>query len=158
LQCVSNIFAALQGKMLDTTSLLSAKNMHKRSVNDCKSCESGTYRAMWSLLDIITVLAAIIGQRECDTLPAWSWKRVSTECQQFLVLHHGESKHDGAITVHVRCCELVFMLNGSQTLSCSFQTESSCDCPGGCCMNISGLSAYKGCQLLVYRCLQSSTT
>jgi len=33
------------------------------------------------------VFAASIGKRDCNTLPAPSWKWASMECQQFLVLH-----------------------------------------------------------------------
>jgi len=39
-----------------------------------------------------------------------------------------------------------------------YWNKCSCDCPGGCGWTIACLSAYKGYQNLVYRCLQSFTT
>jgi hypothetical protein len=41
------------------------------------------------------------------------------------------------------------------SLSCRVENELSCDCPGGRHGTISCLSAYKGSQNLVFRCLRS---
>ena len=43
-------------------------------VHDFWSCESGSLTVIWSLLYIIKTLAAFIGNRECDTHLAPSWK------------------------------------------------------------------------------------
>jgi hypothetical protein len=41
------------------------------------------------------------------------------------------------------------------SLKCSIENELRCDCPEGCRGTISCLSAYKGSQNLVFRCLKS---
>jgi hypothetical protein len=49
----------------------------------------------------------------------------------------------------------LYRLKRLGSLSCRVENELSCDCPGGCCGTISCLSAYKGSQNLVFRCLRS---
>jgi hypothetical protein len=50
------------------------------------------------------------------------------------------------------------MLKGSRIHSGSSVNEISCYCPGGCGWNILYISAYKGCDLLLYGCFWWSTT
>ena len=88
------------------------------------------------------------------------------------ITHH-ENEHQQSVN-DFWCCILVYQslmwLVGSiyevltifisfkclRILSCYFVNELRCYCPGGWCGNIAWLSANKGCQLLVYRCQQSS--
>ena len=41
----------------------------QRNFNDFLSCKSGYQNVNWLLLSIIIVMAAFIGERECNTLP-----------------------------------------------------------------------------------------
>jgi len=54
--------------------------------------------------------------------------------------------------------ESIYRLKSSATLSWSFENELRCESLGGGRGNISYLSAYKCCQLMVYRCLWSMAT
>jgi len=81
-----NYWLSWRSKPPCTTSLLSPKNECQRSINDIGSCNSGNWRVAWSFLYISTVLAAFIDQLQSDTLPAWSWKWASIECQQLFVM------------------------------------------------------------------------
>ena len=67
-----------------------SKTERQQSVNDFKSCKSSNWNVIWSMLAKIDILAAFIGNKQCCTLPAPFWKRPSTECQQYLVLHPGQ--------------------------------------------------------------------
>jgi hypothetical protein len=49
----------------------------------------------------------------------------------------------------------LYRLKRLGSLSCSIESELSCDCPRGCRGTISFLSANKGSQNLVFTCLQS---
>jgi len=139
-------------------SLPHSETERQQSVNHFSSCKSGIWKVICSLLCISVVLAVFEGQRDCDTLPAWSWKWASTEHQSFLALHDGKSKRKMAANVYIWSFDWIYRLKCSGSLSSSIEIELCCDCPGGCCGTISCLSAYKGCQNRVYRCLRSFTT
>ena len=109
-------------------------------------------------LVINEALAAIIGKRECESLPAPSWKWASTECQRLLAFHHGESQRDVAIMVYIYHFDYVCMLQGSRILSGSSVNEMSWYCPARCGGNIPYVSADKGWHILVYGFLWLSAT
>jgi len=56
--------------------------------------------------------------------------------------------------VYIWSFDWFYMVKRAESLSCSIENELSYDCPGGCHGSISCLSAYKGCQNIVYRCLR----
>jgi len=97
-------------------------------------------------------------QRQSETLPAPSWKWTSTECQQLLAFHYGQSQCDVAVMVHIHGFDCFGTLKGSRILSGSSVNIMSCWCPGGCGGNIPYVSAYKSCDILVDECLWSSVT
>jgi len=138
--------------------VLHSENERQRSVHNVQSFKSGNWKVYFSLLCISVVLAAYKFQADNDTLHALSWKWMSTECQQLLALHDGQSKGKMAANVYIWSFERFHSLKCSGSLSCSIENEWSCNCLGGCQRTISCLSAYKGCQNLVYRCLWSFTT
>jgi len=141
-----------------TRSIPHSEIERQQSVNDCLSCMSGNWCVIWSLLYISIVLAAFVRQRESDMLPARSWKWESVECQWFLTLHDCFSKREMVAIVNIQSFDWFFRLKRSWSLSCNFENKLSCDCLGCCRRNISCLSAYKGCQNLVYRYLWSFAT
>jgi len=104
------------------------------------------------------VLAAFIGKREWETLPAPSWKSAWMDHQQLLAVHHGESQRNVAVIVYIHCCDCFCMLKGARTLSSSSVNKIGCYCPGGCCGNIAFLSTYKGCHVLVQEYFWSCAT
>jgi len=65
------------------------ENECQRSVNDSWSCILGDLVGDRLQIVINEVLAAFIGKRDSKTLPAPSWKWVSTERQRFLVMYLG---------------------------------------------------------------------
>jgi len=83
---------------------------------------------------------------------------MSTEGKQSVALHHGESMCDVASNDYIRSCDRLNKLKRSSSLSCSFEHELSCDCPGGFHVNIACISIHIGSQIPVYRCLQSFAT
>jgi len=140
------------------TSLLCPEHERQPRINDFWSWKSGDTRAIWLLLYIIADLAPFIDKRENNTLPAKSWKWASLERQQFLALHQSESQCDVSVSVNMQSYDRFYRHKPSGTLNPSLENELSSICPGGCHGNISYLSGYKGCQLMVYRCLWSSAT
>jgi len=84
----------------------------------------------------------------------WAW----TKCQWYLVLHHGYSMRDVAITGYIRSFDRFYKVKHSESLCCSFEYKSSGDCLGGCHGNIAWLLPYKVFQLQIYRCLWSFAT
>jgi len=141
-----------------THSLPHLENKCQRSVNNCWSGMSVKYRVIWSLLDILKVLAIILGNRDIGTLPARSWKWASIDSQQVGALHRGWSKRNVAVIDYIQSFDWFYRLKRSCTLSCSIEYGLSCYCPGSSRGNISCSSASEGYQLLVYRCLRSSAT
>jgi hypothetical protein len=58
-----------------------------------------------------------------------------------------------AVNSYILSFERIYMLKRLGLLCCRVDNKLSCDCPGGCRGTISYLSAYKGSQNLVFRCL-----
>ena len=67
---------------------------------------------------------------------ALSWKWASTDCQQFLALHHGLSKCQVAVISYIHSRDRLYRLKHSVSLSYSFENEVKCGCLGGCRGNI----------------------
>ena len=132
-----------------------SKTERQQSVNDVRSCKSSNWNVIWSLLSRIDRLAAYIAKKESRTLLAPFSKWASTERQQSLAFHHRQSKWDVAGIVCIQCFDRFDKLKCSWTLDSGIVNGTSCDCLGGFRTNISCLSAYHGCQFLVYRYLQS---
>jgi len=130
----------------------------QRSINNVWSCKSGNSKAIWSFLSIIKVLAAFIGNKDSDTLHATTWKWASTDRQQFLGFHHGQSTGDVSVIVYIRFFDHFSRLNHSSTPSCIMVDEVRCYCLGGCRGIFACLSARRGCQFLCNRELQSFAT
>jgi len=145
----------LYSKRGETAFWPNSKTAHPQSTNNYRSCKWSNYNVIWSLLSIIDRLAAFIGRNQSHTLPAPFWKWASMERQWYLAFHHGQSKCDVAIIDCIQCFDRFYRLKRSWTLGCGIVNEMSCNCLGGCRANISCLSAYHGCQFLVYRCLRS---
>jgi len=61
------------------------QNERQRSVNDLWYCKYGNYTVIWSLLCITEVLAAVIGNRDSNTVTAPYREWASTEPQWFVV-------------------------------------------------------------------------
>jgi hypothetical protein len=59
-----------------------------------------------------------------------------------------------AVHDYIHSCDWFYKLKSLESLSRSFENEFDYDCRGGCRRNITGLSAYEGCQHLGYRWLQ----
>jgi hypothetical protein len=104
------------------------------------------------------VLAAFIGKRQSESLPAPWWKWVSMECQPLLAFHYGELPQAVAIFVYIRGINCFGTLQGSQILSSSGVNNMGCYCPGRCGGNIPHRSAHNGCHILVYGYFWSSAT
>jgi len=58
-----------------------------------------------------------------------------------------------AVMVYIHRFDCVYTLKGSRILRGSSVDEISFYCPGGCVGNIPYISAYQGCNLLVYACI-----
>jgi len=69
--------------------ILPWQNERQRSVNNSWSCILVNLWGDRLHVVITAVLAAYIGRRDSNTLPASSWTSASTECQRFLVMYHG---------------------------------------------------------------------
>jgi len=99
---------------------------------------------------IYEVCGAFQGKSESKTLPAPSWKCASTERQQLLALHPGESQNNVAVIDYIHSFDCFCTLKGWGTLSGSSVIEISCYCSRGCRSNIPWLSPYNGSHVLVY--------
>jgi len=60
----------LVAKETATRSSPLSENERQWSVNNLRLCKYGNYTVLWSLLGIIDVLAAFIGQRDSNTVIA----------------------------------------------------------------------------------------
>jgi len=155
---IMDYWPPLYGKQISIPSLTHLENEHQLSVNDCWSCILGNLGGDRLQIVINGVLAAMIGNRESETLPATSWKSASTECQRLLAFHHFQSQRDVAGMVYIHCFDCFYMLKGSRILSVRSANEISCYCPRGCSGNVRYISAYRHCHILLYGCWGSSAT
>jgi len=132
---------ALWAKQRATHPLPHFDNECQQRVKEFGTSKSGNSKVIRLLLYIIKVLAAIWGKQDSDTLPATSWKWVSTERQQCLALHHGWSKSNPLVIVSIQCFDCLSRLQRSWTLSFGIKNEICCDCLGGCRRNVAYLAA-----------------
>jgi len=119
---------------------------------------SGNWNAIRSGIHIMEVLPSYIAKKWSNTLPALPWKCASAECQRSWAVDHGLSKRAVAVKVHIICFGRFCSQKRLWTFSCTFVKAISSDCLGGYRGNITGSFAHQGCQPLVYRYVQLSTT
>jgi len=155
-QSYRNYRPPLSAIQIAIPSLPHLQNERQLSVNDCWSCILGQLGGDRLQTVINGVLATFIGKKETETLPALTWKWVSTECQRLLAFHHGWSQRDVAIMVYIHRFDCFCIVKGSSILSSSSVNEIRSCFPRGCRGNILYISANTGCHTLVYECLISS--
>jgi len=86
--------------MAAMTSLRPCNNEHQQSINDFWSCIKDTQSALHWRKPIINVSAACMGNNASDHMATISQQRASTERQEFIVLHIGQSEGYGTALTH----------------------------------------------------------
>jgi len=84
---------------------------------------SANWKVICSLLFLGDVLAALKGQRDMHTLPAWAWKYASIECKWYSAVHNGYSNRMMAANISIPSFDLFHRLHHSWALSCSIWNQ-----------------------------------